>query len=82
MVAVMKRGDRAKKIRALALKHPNWSYRQIADACHCDLSRVSQVLKAAGRPQSIFALGKAARDHGFTIPMLKALGAKMQGVQP
>lgn len=75
----MKRQTKAQKIRRLAYLHPTWSYAKIAEKVGCDLSRVSQVLKAAGRPQSIFAIGKVARDYGFTIPMLKALGSRMQG---
>jgi len=72
------KGDKAKKIRALAAKHPGWTYRQIADRVGCDLSRVSQVLKAAGREQSAFALARAARAAGFTVPMLKALASRKQ----
>lgn len=75
------RGDKAKKIRALAAKHPHWTYRQIADAVGCDLSRVSQVLKAAGRPQSAFALAAAARAAGFTVASLKALAARNHGAR-
>lgn len=78
----MKRGDKAKKIRATAARHPNWGYRQIADACGCDLSRVSQVLKAAGRPQSAFALAAAARAAGFTVPMLRAIATRNREARP
>lgn len=72
------KGDKAKKIRALAAKHPKWTYRQIADAVGCDLSRVSQVLKSAGREQSAFAYAYWARAAGFTVPMLKSIAARTE----
>lgn len=64
------------KVRSLAAIHRTWSYQRLADHVGCHISTVSMALKVVGREQSVFALGRAARDAGLTVKDIRALAER------
>ena len=68
-------------------QHPDWTAREIAEALGCCIGYVNATAKRNGlkiaksqggprkpRPDSIAALGKAARSKGMTVAMINDFG--------
>lgn len=72
----MKPISKSGMVRRLANLHPTWTYQRLADQVGCDISTVSLALKVVGREQSVFALGRAARDAGLKISDIRALAKR------
>lgn len=72
---------KAAHVRYVARQHRNWTYQQIAKECDCTISCVSRALNRVGRPQSVFAIGRAVRDLGLSLDDLRSF-AKQREMRP